>query len=373
MKLLKKPRFSSMAVLALAMSVFVACDDNTGPAGETDPAEAAAAVQGVNASFANNEGLQSFNVLAQSFTQVFGIAPVIVPSAPGFEAMPASIRAIAGQLGAIALRESGPAAAAGPVIDAQYYGTTFIYVDGGYVASQRTGAPADGVRFILYALTPVTGEPIVDTELGYADLRDTSDASANRLQTTVVINGATLIDYVSTCSLTQSSVAVSAIGFVSDGATVVDFDLTFSVSEFDGVTIDFSVDIPSENIAIDFSVTADQFGFNADVDPFGTGAFSFDFEISQGTNAVHFTMAGTDGALSGKVEICGGADGLDCTTVANISGTLDAPIITDAGGNDLGEEGLAGIGNLFDAAGEFVGSFFGFLTPAFGLCGVAFL
>ena len=43
-------------------------------------------------------------------------------------------------------------------------GTTFVWdLDSGtYVASDLSGAPAQGVRFILYAINPVTGLPVAN-------------------------------------------------------------------------------------------------------------------------------------------------------------------------------------------------------------------
>ena len=369
MKLFKQLRFTHVFALAVVMSVAVACDDDgTGLENdETDPVQTASAMQNVNEALGSNEGLESYRQLSPLFTSIFAPAPAIVPNVPGFQSVPAGMEVIAAN--SMALLERERLGVTGPVIPDQYLGMTFEYdpQTQQYAPSSRTGAPADGVRFILYLVNPVTGEPDVENEIGHVDLRDTSDQTANRLVTTVVVDGATLIDYTSTCSLTQSSISVASVGFVSDGTTVVNFDLSFSFSEFSGLTIDFSVDIPSANIEVNFFATATNFDTAGD-DLFA-GDFQMDFDISRGTNAIVFTLAGdANGSISGQVEICGGADGEDCTVVAVIAGTFDAPIITDAGGNDLGTDGIQGLGDLFEAAGDFVGNFFEFLAPAFALC-----
>ena len=64
---------------------------------------------------------------------------------------------------------------ASPALRPEALGSTYIYdpaLRRYVVAPGRSGAPANGVRFILYAVNPVTHEPISAVEIGYADLLD---------------------------------------------------------------------------------------------------------------------------------------------------------------------------------------------------------
>ena len=373
---LKHLRFWRLAAMALAITFFAACDDDgTGPGDEEplDPVETAAVLDDLGASFAANEGLASYTALAPIVAQFF--EPTFAPAvaAPEMEAVPTVMRTITSQVLGFALRERS-LERSGPVIPDEYLGTTFVFdpVTAAYIASQRDGAPTDGVRFILYAVTPFTGDPIVDNEIGHVDLRDTSDETANRLRTIVVIGADTIIDFESTCALTQSSVDLSTAGFVSDGQTSVNFDIGMGWSLAAGLTLSIAVDVPSENLDISFVATVEDFSLETDDDPFSTGNFDIVFSIARGTNSISFNLSSLEGAVSGEVEICGGSDGADCVVVAQISGTLENVVVTDAGGNELGPDGIAALEDLFETAGDVVDTFLEFLAPALVLCFVAF-
>ena len=84
------------------------------------------------------------------------------------------------------------------VLPAEVLGKTFEYNSGTaqYEATARTGAPANGVRFILYAVNPVTQVPVEPlTEAGYADVLDESTATANSVRLQLVSGGVTYLDY----------------------------------------------------------------------------------------------------------------------------------------------------------------------------------
>ena len=76
--------------------------------------------------------------------------------------------------------ESDGGPALGPIISGWHRGSTFVYdpsTDEYEPDLTREGAPATGVRFIVYAVDEA-GVPIVDKERGYADLIDEGDGSA---------------------------------------------------------------------------------------------------------------------------------------------------------------------------------------------------
>ena len=61
-----------------------------------------------------------------------------------------------------------------------------------YVASDLSGAPAQGVRFILYAINPVTGLPVQTLdELGYVDVIDVSTSTTLGTHVLVYAEGRT--------------------------------------------------------------------------------------------------------------------------------------------------------------------------------------
>ena len=374
-------RLSRIAAMVLAVSFTAACSEDGDPTGvtpdEVDPVETAAAMDDISASFDSSEGLQSYDALAPMMARYFGVNLLAVSTLPQMAGVPPTLRTVADQ--AVAFTVGGSPEVAGPVIPAEYFGITFVISPetGEYELSDRTGAPENGVRFILYAITPITGEPRLEDEVGHVDLRDTSDETANRLQTTVVIDGATLIDFESSCSFTQSSLDLSSAGFVGNGERTVDFDLSLSWSFTGGLEVDFSVEVVDENLMVVFTASVPDFLFamaegRAENDFFSTGNYDVSFRITHGTNSIGFVLTGSEGTISGEVEFCGGELGDDCAVVALISGTGDDITITDAGGNEIGPEGREALHRLFERAGEFVDRFFRYLGPAFALCFVAF-
>src|SRR4026208_1737986 len=87
---------------------------------------------------------------------------------------------------------------------------------GSYQPTARTGAPATGVRFILYAVNGLTGLPTEPlTEVGYVDLADESTASVAKLHVTVAgVSGTPVyINYTTTLqSLGESSARIGTAG-----------------------------------------------------------------------------------------------------------------------------------------------------------------
>lgn len=140
------------------------------------------------------------------------------------------------------LLESGSGSALVPSIPFEVRGTTFVLDPGTlqYVADpERSGAPENGVRFILYAVNPLTGEPVPTVEIGYADLTDEGDAleGAVSLRLVVVSGDVTYLDYLVTAGGTESSGALTVAGFVSDGETRVHFNVAVTGQQSGGVEL----------------------------------------------------------------------------------------------------------------------------------------
>src|SRR5437588_6531766 len=103
-------------------------------------------------------------------------------------------------------------------------GTTYVWdpATNAYVAASDSGAPANGARFMLYALSQRTGLPSVPlTSIGYVDL---TDSSAGAVGVTLVGTPATAPP----ATYARYRVAAGAtsvtwlVGFVTDGTTRLD-------------------------------------------------------------------------------------------------------------------------------------------------------
>src|SRR5918992_4459363 len=129
-----------------------------------------------------------------------------------------------------ALPEAGLAS---PPLRPGSLGTTYVYDPalGRYVpAPGRSGAPANGVRFILYAVNPVTHEPIVSVEVGHADLIDEGAARLTGLglRLIVVSEGTTYLDYRVAIDGSANAGTLAVSGFLTDGETRLVFDIAAS-------------------------------------------------------------------------------------------------------------------------------------------------
>jgi hypothetical protein len=115
-------------------------------------------------------------------------------------------------------------------------GKTFVWdtTAKGYVASDQPGAPANGVRFVLYAISEYSIDgslPIQPslplTTLGYVDLTDRSAGSTSVLGITLVGTGGgaapvTYADYTLTGPADAVAATVTIAGYLSDGVNRLD-------------------------------------------------------------------------------------------------------------------------------------------------------
>jgi hypothetical protein len=144
------------------------------------------------------------------------------------------------------------------VIPPEVRGTTFVFDadQHRYVPDPaRAGAPGNGVRYILYAVNPLTHEPVVSEEIGYADLTDEGDATpaTASLRLRAVSKGITFIDYTVALAAAPSSGALAVRGAFFDGRK----HLTFAIqahSERDEVhetlALEFHLAVPEDDFAL---------------------------------------------------------------------------------------------------------------------------
>ncbi len=258
---LRRAWLAAAAVLTLA-----ACGDGNDGSGAPFSADGTASdMNAVSASF-STPAMASLGWAAGSIDGVFGAAMVSTTVGAIHDAAPRS-----GNLAATARRLVRASAAfnGGPVRDAallvipvEVLGTTFEYngTSGQYEATARTGAPTNGVRFILYAVNPVTRVPVEPlTEAGYADVLDQSTATADAVRLQLVSGGVTYLDYGVTGSVTATTGHAVVDGYVTDGTTRVNFDLDNSYSDANGsAAFDYRLDAPSLDVALHYTLGLSQ-------------------------------------------------------------------------------------------------------------------
>lgn len=222
-------------------------------------------------------------------------------------------------------RDDGPAL--GPIISGWHRGTTFVYdpqSDEYRPDLTLEGAPATGVRFILYE-TDVNGTPVVGEEVGYADLVDEGDGSAEDivLRLSVVIGGEALLDYRITLDHDATSGALTVDGFFVGDGVQLDFDVGIAVSSADGVEqgeLDFEIAVAERN----FSIVGHVSGIEENDD----GAGTVNLRVRHGARELVVDMEGVDGELDGTVYI----DGI---AFATVTGPAQDPVIANPEGGPL--------------------------------------
>lgn len=248
-------RLAAMVVLAAALG---ACgdDSSTAPRTEFDAERAADALASVLSTADGNEDVYaSLELVGQTLSTSPSASAALLPGGAG----PASLLP-----SPAAARTLDPAAAMFP---SNLLGRTLVYdpaVDRYVVDEEATGAPENGVRFIYYAIDPISRRPAEPLNaLGHLDLTDESSPASTRLGVEVVSapEGAapvTLIDYfidaAYAVTVGTAEVVLTAEGYLSDGDERLDFDLAQSVKVTEGealeVAIDHQLELAEAGIAV---------------------------------------------------------------------------------------------------------------------------
>jgi hypothetical protein len=247
-------------------------------------------------------------------------------------------------------------ALASPALPPGSLGTTYIYDPAvrRYVAAPgRTGAPPNGVRFILYALNPVTQEPIVAVEVGHADLIDDGIASAPglALRLIVVSGETTYLDYRVALEGSASAGSLAVTGFLTDGETRVDFDIEASGTA--GPTA------ATMNVAFEFGVPARDFSVAGTVEGAHSadgGLGRIDLSVRSGQSTIDVAMTGDDHTVNATFLV-------DGRIFATVTGDHRDPVVRGAGGRELSAEEVAALRGILQLVGGVFELFGNLLEP----------
>lgn len=222
-------------------------------------------------------------------------------------------------------RDRGPDAA--PVISSNNRGKTFAYdVQAGEYQEdpERTGAPETGVRFVLYE--PLSdGTPDVTQEVGYVDLIDEGDGSAEdiALRLLVVHTERTVLDYRTTLDHNENRGALTVRGFIQGENARLDFDIEAVGTEQNGQeTIDLAFDMRID--ARDFSIVGNVSGLEDDDD----GEGEIDITVRHRDASLRVDAEGSNGELNGTFYLNG-------DIFATISGPEENPTFLGQSGEPL--------------------------------------
>lgn len=251
-----------------------------------------------------------------------------------------------------------------PLISESGRGTTFVFdtLSGGYVPRfNRPGAPDNGVRFILYAVNPLTGEPVVSAEIGHADLFDLGSATGPEVavQFIVVSDGDIFLDYSVTAVGDQTGGAVSIDGLAGRSPDRLAFDIEATSTSADASTAS------SVRFAIDFSETAFEVRANlASLDTSEGETGSVDIRVRHRGSTIRILMDGGAGSAEASFLVNG-------DLFATATGGPAGPVIRGADGEPLSAEELQVLHAIQRLAGGLSQMFGELMAPAGRLIALA--
>jgi hypothetical protein len=359
--MLRRP-IAAVVVAASLLGAACARDEPTA-AGGASPLDPVALNADVNAAAGVFEGPATAGFLAvgDAIDRVLGgTASALIAAVPTDDPIAAADR-----LRPVLLRAAGfPNGAA---IPPSALGVTFEYdpVSRGYVAGSRGGAPANGARFVLYAINPLTGEPAVPlVETGWADLSRTVTNAAATARAAVFQTGASprkVLDYSAALQGTIVAPSIVASGFAVQGRDSLAFTSSATISLASGsITLDQDAALPSRGVRSRLQQT-----------------------VAGGDNPA-YTLAGEIAGRAGTVGLAGTLterDGGTLTVSVNdrpfATIALDAaddptPTIRNANGQPLSAAETAALQAVLGWFKEAFAVFSALLTPVATLLGLAF-
>jgi hypothetical protein len=333
-------------VLGLALVVgLAACDDSNGPGnGEFDAAETSANLEAMEATF-ETEAFRSLAAVGSNFQT----GPAAFASATARVVQDAHVRTGAGDR---AIRQARDLQAlAAQAIPTELYGNSYVYSveEEHYVLGEGEDAPENGVRVILYAVSPVSGEIVADplTEIGYLDIIDLDPDAGNQVavQLIVVSEGVTYADYTASATLGGGQgigLAVTLDGMITDGENTAEFTLTHAAN----------VDFESAQVMVDYEVEVPEldFGLTVDLDVVGQeGSAETTVEVLVTGEGNFARLAGSFTEEGGEVEVFVGAgSGGEGDLFAIITVSPTSVTVTDAEGEALTQEERETLQRIFE-------------------------
>lgn len=339
-----------LALLAVFALGTAACSDDgpSGPSGlDFDPQATEQATENLQSRLDDDSDIMVSLELASEGLIQAGAASRVLPRELDRAVTPMSAQMLRSY--------SMSGSSAEPIFPSNLLGKTFewSFDFGRYVIGERTDGPADGVRFVLYAIDPLTRQPASPlNETGFLDLTDEGDATATRLGIYGESGGVALVDYYIAASYAllgteDFSVTVLAEGYVSDGTEQLDFALdqtaTFlGSSETIALDTDYWLSLGVEDVSVELVISG-EFDFAGDSPVDAATAM---LTIRHGTDKVDFDMAVTgDNTLTGVIEY-------NDVPAIYMSGTEADPVFERADGEPLTPEDVAALLELYDLLGD---------------------
>jgi hypothetical protein len=340
---MRVPHYAMRSLAALALiGLMTGCGkDSNAPHAPFDPAGTTADLDAIGASY-ESEAMYGFQGALPAISATLGETPaaMAVRAAPsrklaagksGAQAYVGTLTRLYGPT-TVGMRPLAPRAA---ILD-EHLGKTFVRNAQTleYEVSSRTGAPSNGVRFIVYAANPISGQPVTPLqEVGYADVEVTTTTTGGSVRLELVSGNVTYLDYTVGVTANQSQTAgtITIAGFVSNGEDRVNFDMDLHLDD-NTLAYDYTLSLPTRgNFRLDLEESRNL--------STSTTTTSLELRGPHGT----ITLAGsyTDSAGNFEVEV----NGDPFATIVVSAGS--EPVITGADGEPLTAQELETLRNIY--------------------------
>ena len=343
----------SLAAAGLALALAGCKNDGAAPS-EFNPQGTAADMAAAQDAFASDP-TASFAAVGGDISLALNGSPLVAGSAALALSRPSKAsERYARQIATLVPAGSAGIQASVVAIPSGVAGKTFVWDESTdtYVVSDLSGAPSNGVRFLLYAVDPVTLRPVEPVvEVGYVDVIDQSTATLADVRVKVVEGNVTYLDYSVVASATSSSGLVTISGFAFNGTTRANFTLktTVSVNASDStlvLSLDYQLDVPSRGLSVDWTAT---FGSVSQ-------AVTLDLAVSGPNGDVR--VVGTSGPDGGTFTVK-----VNGNTFATITSTASSLVITGATGDPLTPDEEQALETVFDSYEGSLNAFSDLLMP----------
>jgi len=334
---MRVPQYARRSLVAAALSLaLAACGKESGPS-TFDPQGTSADMAVAQDAFAAQQ-TASFAAIGPDISAVLNGSPLVLsPAALALNRPSALSATYARRLVSLLPRSTGGIQASVAAVPAGVLGTTFVWGDTSYVASDLAGAPSNGVRFVLYAINPISLRPVVPlVEVGYVDIIDQSTATSLDIRVKVVQANVVYLDYDVTATGTSTGGVVTISGFASNGSTRADFNLKNTISDTAGglvLSLDYDINVPTRGLSLNWTATLANISAT-DV------AVTLDLSIAGPNGNVRFV--GTYGVGGGTFTVKVNGDPFATMT---LNGTTQ--VITGAGGEPLTPEEEESLRTIF--------------------------
>lgn len=329
-----RPRGAVIAALAM----LAACQDAAGPAATTFDSQRVNAGMSAVQAVATASGVGALQQVARLGGTA--TAPTLVASNATADASARIVQtALDAQVFAVT------------VLTPSVLGQTFTFdsAAGHYVVSGRVGAPANGVRVVLYAESS-DRRPIVGQEVGFAELTNEAPLSATTgaVRLSVVMGGVTRLSYGVNFTLPGVAPQLNIDGFVADASNRLEFTIAASPSATTAGSgiVNATLRVPSVGVEVLATIHAA---------PAGSG--SIDLVVSSGADRIAVGVAMSGGQVDATFTVNG-------ALLARASGAATSPVIVGANGHALSTEEREALGRIVSTANGIVQLLTDLVSPA---------